>query len=390
MAIEFRVPELGENVEAATVAKLLIAAGDTVAPGQAVAELETDKAVVEVPSDVAGTVEAVLVSVGDQVKAGQALLTLKAAAGPSPKPPPPPLPAAPAARRVARESGVDLETVPGSGPGGRIGTDDVKAAARPARAARQPAGAVPEAGAATALPDLSRWGKVERVPMTTIRRLTAERMVRSWSDIPHVTQFAQADVTEIEKLRHRYQPDAARAGGHLTLTAVLIKTVAAALKSHPNFNVSVDMERRELVQRRYYSVGIAMDTERGLVVPVIRAADTMNLIELSVELSRLTAKSWEGTLTADELQGGCITISNAGALGGDTFTPIINWPEAAILGIGRAQIAPRYENGAFQPRQMLPLSLAFDHRANDGAAGVRFLRWIVEALETPVKLLWEG
>lgn len=445
MGKEFKVPELGEGVASATVAKLLVAKGDTIRPEQSVVELETDKAVLEVPSDTEGTVDELLVKEGDEVKVGQSLFTLDSAGDdnrdsdsvspadtpaedaepaaetgasetePSPpshaqrpvkqrpkkapaaqaaastpaktEPTSPVVPAAPSVRRFAREIGIDIAVVAGSGPTGRISIEDVKAHARAQAAGSRPAAPL---DAPLALPDFAAWGPVEREPMTRVRRVTAERMSRAWSLIPHVTQFGQADVTEMERLRQQYKQDAEKAGGRLTLMVILIKTVAGALKAFPRFNAALDLDSHELVFRKYYHVGVAMDTDRGLLVPVIRDVDRKNVIELSVELARITDKAREGKLSVDDLRGGCFTISNAGALGGDVFTPIVNWPEAAILGMARTRTEAVYRDGVLAPRPMLPLALSYDHRIIDGADGVRFMQWIVEALEEPVKLLWEG
>ena len=306
------------------------------------------------------------------------------AAPPSPEPAEPQGPAvaaAPSIRRLARELGIDIRRVHGTGPAGRISTDDVQAFVRGALAA-------PQAGAAAsaALPELSKWGEVERKPMSNIRRKTAEHLSHAWSVIPHVTQHDRADITALEALRKQYAPQAEKAGGKLTMTAIALKIVAAALRKFPNFNSSLDVARGELVYRKSVHVGVAADTERGLLVPVIRDVDRKGIFELSTELAKLSEKARAGKLSLDEMQGGGFTITNLGGIGGTAFTPIVNWPEVAILGISRASHEPVYINQQFEPRLMLPLSLSYDHRVIDGADAARFLRWVAEAFEQPFML----
>ena len=453
VSVEFKLPELGENIEAGDVVRVLVSAGDVVAAEQAVIELETDKATIEVPSPAAGTVESVAVRAGDRVAVGQLVLTLAETAdgGAStgtatattpvtrvPTPPgrsearaerrqgkglrsdrvpeespvastrgevvairptlppaaterPPGAPAAPAApsvRRLAREIGVDIDQVRGTGPGGRISAADVKAFSRSlvqAGRARSSAGT-----ARPPLPDLARWGEIEREPMSGIRRKTASHLSAAWTTIPHVTQHDAADVTDLEALRARFADAVEAKGGKLTVTAIAIKVVASALRVFPQFNASVDLDSEEIVRKHYVHVGVAVDTQRGLLVPVIRDADRKNIAELSVELGALAERARAGTLTLDEMSGGCFTITNLGGIGGSFFTPIVNWPEVAILGISRAATEPVYVGGDLRPRLRLPLSLSYDHRVIDGADGIRFLRWVVEALEQPFLLSLEG
>jgi pyruvate dehydrogenase E2 component (dihydrolipoamide acetyltransferase) len=296
----------------------------------------------------------------------------------------PQAPAAPSVRRMAREVGVDINDVPGTGPGGRISIDDVKA-----HVSRLVSGAS-AAGTAPPLGDFSRWGEVDRQPMRGIRRKTAEHLALAWATIPHVTQHDVADITALEEFRHRYAKEAEAAGGNLTVTAVLVKTVAAALRKFPQFNASVDMASHEIVYKKYVNIGIAVDTDRGLLVPVIRDADAKNVTDISVSLVQLSEKARQGKLSLDEMQGGCFSISNLGGIGGTAFTPIVNAPEVAILGVSRARMEPVYREDQFVPRLMLPLSLSYDHRVIDGADGIRFLRWIVEALEQPFLLALQG
>jgi pyruvate dehydrogenase E2 component (dihydrolipoamide acetyltransferase) len=242
------------------------------------------------------------------------------------------------------------------------------------------------------LPDFSRWGDIERQPMRAVRRKTATHLAAAWAAIPHVTQHDHADVTHLEELRKRHAPKAEAAGGALTVTAIALKIVASALRAFPQFNASIDLEAGEIIMKKYVHIGVAVDTDRGLLVPVMRNADTKNILQLSVELAQLSEKARTRKLSLEEMQGGCFSISNLGGLGGTAFTPIVNLPEVAILGISRARFEPVYQKdaGAFVPRLMLPLSLSYDHRVIDGADGVRFLRWIVEAFEQPFLLALHG
>jgi len=460
MAIEFRLPDLGENIEAGEVLNVLVSAGQILSEDEPVIELETDKAVIEVPSSVAGKIVSVHVGKGDRAAVGQTILTLepdigetaKAPEASRPDPPAPAatdttpsavtpaaarpdvsrsdgsgdggeaddgessaaateppaptavggpvartavssspasqVPAAPTVRRLAREIGVDITHVKGSGPGGRVSEDDVKAHAK---ALNEAAAGTAGGGIAVApLPDLSKWGEVTREPFSNVRRLTAAHMANAWSTSPHVTQFDKADVTQLEVWRKAWAGKAEKAGGKLTPTAIILKVVAAALGKFPQFNASIDMARSEVVYKKYRHIGIAVDTPRGLLVPVVRDVNTKNAIELSVELSGLAERTRTGKIAIEEMQGGCFTISNLGGIGGTNFTPIVNAPEAAILGVARSQQEPVLVDGEFQPRLMMPLSLSYDHRLIDGADGARFLRWICEALENPFLILLEG
>jgi pyruvate dehydrogenase E2 component (dihydrolipoamide acetyltransferase) len=302
-----------------------------------------------------------------------------AAAAEAPPPEGTPVPAAPSVRRVARELGIDIRRVKGSGPAGRISEADVKAYVR----GRTSRGAA--AVAAAPLPDLSRWGDVERQPMSNVRRKTAEHLAAAWV-APHVTQHDKADITALEELRKRYATRAEAAGGKLTITAIAVKVVAEAVKRFPQFNAALDLEREEIVYRKYVNVGVAVDTERGLLVPVIRDADRKTIIELSVEVANAARKARDRKLGPDDMAGGGISITNLGGIGGTSFTPIINAPEGAILGMSRSEMQPVWTGGAFEPRLMLPLSLSYDHRLIDGADAARFLRWICDAFEQPLLL----
>lgn len=296
------------------------------------------------------------------------------------------IPAAPSVRRLARELGVDLSSLKGSGPGGRIGFADVKSAVQKAPASVGIANGVP----AIPLPDFAKWGNIERKPLSGIRRATAEQMARSWSSIPHVTQFDKADITELEKLRKQYGKQAESAGAKLTVTAIILKVVAGALKKFPQFNSSLDIAGNEQIFKSYYNIGVAVDTERGLMVPVVRNVDTKNIVEIAVELNQIAERARGKKTTLEEMQGGTFTITNLGGIGGTAFTPIVNAPEVAILGLSRGGLEPVWNGQSFEPRLMLPLSLSYDHRVIDGADGARFLRWICNALEQPFLMSLEG
>ena len=428
-SVKFNMPDLGENVENGDIVGVLVSVGDTVREDQPVIELETDKAVIEVPSSLGGTVEAIHVKEGDNAAVGQLLLTIKTATSaaakpavekpaadttrPSPQAPAPPqaestssppaqaltptsqpsappttsVPAAPSVRRLAREIGVDITQVEGHGPGGRISSKDVKTHSKQLHQTRA---ASPSVAAAAPLPDFSQWGDIERESMSKVRQITAERLSQAWSTIPMVTQFDKADVSELELWRKEHGKRAEAAGGKLTPTAILIKVLGAALKVFPQFNASIDMASNEVIYKKYCHIGIAVDTPHGLMVPVVRDVDQKNIIELSVELSDMAQKTRDRKITPADMQGGSMTISNVGVMGGTAFTPIVNPPEVAILGVARSSVEAVYIDGHFQPRTMMPMSLSYDHRLIDGADGARFLRWICDALNNPFVVLLEG
>jgi pyruvate dehydrogenase E2 component (dihydrolipoamide acetyltransferase) len=303
-----------------------------------------------------------------------------------------PAPAAPHVRRLAREVGVDIYDVKGSGPGGRISEDDVKALAK---ALLTSAAAAAQSGqgrqfAQPQLPDFTKFGKVERVSMRGVRRKTAQHLWEAWTTIPHVTQQDKADITELEHLRARFAPKAEEAGGKMTVTAIALKVCASALKVFPQFNASIDMSTEEIVYKQYINVGVAVDTDRGLLVPVLHDVDKKNIVELAAELTQLSKKAKDKKLTPAEMEGGTFTITNLGGIGGTGFSPIVNFPEVAILGLSRSSMEPVWMNGKFEPRQVLPLSLSYDHRLIDGADAARFLRWIAEAFEQPFLLSVQG
>ena len=323
---------------------------------------------------------------GEVVEISRGARPAPAAAQPSAETPSegPPPPAAPSVRRLARELGVDISLISGTGQGGRISLDDVQAYVRAAMAGGAPAHA---AGAAVPLPDFNKWGEVERKPMSNIRRKTSEHLSHAWVTIPHVTQHDKADITALEALRKQYGPQAEKAGGKLTVTAIALKIVAGAIRRFPQFNSSLDSSRGEIVLKKSIHVGVAVDTERGLLVPVIRDVDRKGVLELSVELATASEKARAGKLTLDDMQGGGFTITNLGGIGGTSFTPIVNWPEVAILGVSRGAQEPVWNGSSFEPKLMLPLSLSYDHRVIDGADAARFLRWVAEAFEQPLVMV---
>jgi pyruvate dehydrogenase E2 component (dihydrolipoamide acetyltransferase) len=302
-----------------------------------------------------------------------------------------PVPAAPHVRRLARELGVDIHDVKGSGPGGRISKDDVKAHTKAVLvSATAAAQSRPAQLAEPELPDFSKWGKIERVSMRGVRRKTAEHLRQAWNTIPHVTQQDHSDITELEQLRARFAPRAEEVGGKMTVTAIALKVCASALKVFPQFNASIDMAKEEIVYKQYINIGVAVDTDRGLLVPVLRDVDKKNIVELAAELTQFSKKARDKKLTAADMEGGTFTITNLGGIGGTGFSPIVNHPEVAILGLSRSSTQPVWIDGKFVPRLVLPLSLSYDHRLIDGADAARFLRWIAEAFEQPFLLSVQG
>ncbi len=427
MPQEFKLPDLGENITAADVLNVLVKVGDEIAVDQPVLEIETDKATIEVPSSVAGKVTKIHVAPGKKAKVGEVVLTLEGSAAKKPEAAPPPpekkpepapavkaapaaapvaappktngtsrpatppgrmAPASPTVRRLAREIGVDINVVKGSGPAGRISHDDVKVAARKQLRGGGGGGGV-SVVQAPPLPDFSKFGTVEREAMNNVRKATARQMGVAWSTVPMVTQFDKADITDLEVLRAQLQK---RSQAKLTVTAILLKIVASALKKFPKFNASLDLAKEEVVFKKYFHVGVAVDTERGLVVPVIRDVDRKNALELATELGTISEKARARKLSPDDMSGACFTISNLGGIGGTSFTPIVNPPEVGILGVARSSMEPFWfaNEGQFRPRNILPLTLSYDHRLIDGADGARFLRWICQALENPGLLAFEG
>ena len=460
---DFALPNLGENISEADVLKILVSEGDVITIDQPLLEIETEKATLDVPSELAGRVTKIHVAAGDVIKPGQLLLSVEGGAAASPPAPaaaaapaapapaeaapapaaaapepvaapvaPAPVAAAPAApappapapanlgrvpsvgtsdattappadmpvfaspstRHFAREVGIDLRNIVGTGPAGRITEDDVKRHAREqtsrpiiVQMSSEPTSAAVERAP---LPDFAQWGEVTREPLSRLRRTVVRNMAQSWSEIPHVHLYHHADITAMEELRQRYKERATAAGGNLTISVMILKVVAAALRAHPRINATIDTETNELILKKYIHLGVAVDTERGLVVPKIENADQKNIIELSVELNEIAGRARENQLTIDEQRGSTFTVTNLGSLGTGYFDPIINWPEIAILGLGRAETVPVWENGEWKPQLRMPLSFGMDHRIIDGADGARFMSWIVNAIKDPMIMALEG
>ncbi|MFW6245881.1 MAG: 2-oxo acid dehydrogenase subunit E2 [Tangfeifania sp.] len=447
MKKEIKIPDIAENVETGLIAGILVSKGDKVEEDQSVVEIETDKATTDIPSPYAGVVDEIKVKEGDEVKVNQVIMIIeveeegegeeekdedkekeeekkekdteqeekeekkeqKEEEGEDKEEPAEKkeeeakekkqakaekekedtekdlsdVPASPSVRRLAREMDVDITKVKGSGPGNRISAEDVKHyAEEPETAPAEKAGTK-----AIELPDFSQWGTTSREPMTTIRKITSKNVQQSWQAIPHVTQFDEADITELENFRKKYQSKAEKAGGKLTVTAILLKIAGFALQKFPRFNASIDAENEELVYKHYFNVGIAADTPKGLLVPVVRDVNSKSLIDLSVELTELAQKARDKKIAPEEMQGGNFTISNLGGIGGTAFTPIILPPQLAILGVARSEYKPVYVNGELEKRLIIPLSLSYDHRVIDGADGARFLRWICDVIEDPYAIL---
>jgi pyruvate dehydrogenase E2 component (dihydrolipoamide acetyltransferase) len=439
MARSFKLPDLGEGIHEGEVIAVLVKVGDAVEEGDPILEVETDKASVEIPSPFTGTVQEIMVKAGDVVKVGNLLMTFsddaigekkeaekekretpsekkKKTAEPAEKilrQPEEnqttgtmernkgPVPASPATRRLARELGVDLRVVTPTGPAGLVTSEDVRAFASKEKRGEgapeePPAGAEPfvVAGAAPpGLPDFTKWGSVERLPLRSIRKATARQMALAWSQIPHVSSQDDIDVTRLEALRRRNKQAVEKQGGRLTLTVFAVKAAAAALRQFPQFNVSLDVAKGEIVRKHYRHVGVATDTGEGLVVPVLRNADRKSITELAVELRELVERTRARKVDLEELQGGTFTITNIGAAGGrGHFSPIINYPEAAILGMGAARLKPvigktETESTQIVARMILPVVLAIDHRVLDGIDAARFLEFFRTALENPEKML---
>lgn len=480
MPIEFKLPELGENIDAADVVNVMVKPGDTIAKDQPVLELETEKAVLELPCPYAGRIEKINVKVGDHIPVGSAVLTIEpseegAAATPAPAPaekpaevqtqqeqgrpdvaeamrteqrraenhrqdegagitPPPqptraappreqrsasealtqapraeapqqvppesrglaakepreqrpPAPASPAIRRLARELGVDLAQVKGTGPAGRITEDDLHAHVRTLAAAPKGGAAALEA---PPLPDFEQWGPVDRQPISNIRRKTAETMTVAWRMVPQVTQYDLCDITDLEAQRKRYMQGKGEKSPKITVTAILLKAVVAALREFPKFNASLDLQAGQIVYKKYFHIGVAVDTENGLLVPVIRDVDRKSVVQLAKELDDVAKKARERKLGLEEMRGSCFTITNLGGIGGTAFSPIVYWPEVAILGVARARQEEVIRDDRSEIRLMLPLCLSYDHRIIDGADGARFTRRLAAILSDPLTLFMES
>lgn len=412
--MDLKLPKLGEGADSGVVVSILVKEGDEVQAGQTVIELENEKAVAPIPATASGRVARLRVKEGDKISVGQTILTLEGDDAPAAKEPalaearpkaakpevedgdedevPAELPAdvevaaAPSLRKLARDIGLDLRKVRGSARGGRIVLEDVRAyvqrleklaaqargkATAPAEAPKPVAGSI----------DFSQWGPVTKKPLTQLRKVIARRMAASWHAVPRVTQFDEADITRLMELRKQHAAAYEAKGARLTLTPFVMKAVVAALKAHPVFNASLDEAAGELVLKEHYHLGIAVDTDAGLIVPVIRDADKKSLLDLARELDDLAKRTRERKISADEMKGGTFTISNQGAVGGAHFTPIINLPEVAILGLGRGAPKPAVRDGQIVARTLLPLTVAYDHRVIDGGTAARFTVDLVKALE---------
>lgn len=471
MATAFKLPDPGEGIHEAEIVEVCVAVGDKVREGDILLQIETDKAAVEVPSPFTGAIEAIRVQTGDIVQVGEELIIFgdaTQAASESAKPPETdkkadapqreeaaleqpapgeeperdkiagdgrsafiaerdegaataadktptgrPIPASPATRRLARELGVRLHDMNGSGPGGRVTAEDVRAfatqtateststsapheempaEATPAKTEEQPPTRPrPLTVEAPLLPDFSRWGPVKTIPLRSVRRATAKHIALAWSQIPHVMHQDVADITELERFRQRHCAEIEARGGKLSLTVLVMQAAVAALKQFPRFNASLDPESGQLILKQYYHIGVAVDTERGLLVPVVRDVDRKSIAELAVALAELVAQARQGQLEREALQGGTFTLTNPGSIGGTAATPIINYPEVAILGLTRTRLEPVVQGDLDQfiiePRLRLPLHLTFDHRVNDGADAARFVRTIIDMLADPESLM---
>jgi len=425
MSRSFKLPDLGEGIHEGEVLSVPVTVAQEVKEGDIILEVETDKAAVEIPSPYTGSVQEIFVKPGDVVNVGDVMMTFSGgdeaqtveAQKQTDGPAPPvadasavaqpaaatgtgPVPASPATRRLARELEVDLHLVSPTGPAGLVTAEDVRAFSAQgsggpkdaAAAPGLPAEARPAVATETELPDFAKWGSVERIPFRSIRRATARQMSQAWSQIPHVNSQDVVDVTKLEAFRQKHKAEVARFGGKLTLTVFALKAIAAALKTYPNFNATLDTANSEIIIKHYYNIGVAVNTDSGLIVPVVRDVDRKSIRELAVELNDLVQRTRERKTPVEEMQGGTFTITNAGAMGGGFFAPIINYPEVAILGMGQARMQPvvrEKEKGNFVivPRLMMPVALCIDHRVLDGADAIRFLRVLVDTLEDPDELL---
>jgi pyruvate dehydrogenase E2 component (dihydrolipoamide acetyltransferase) len=451
MVQEVKLPEISENVDSGEVIQLLVSEGDRIEKDQPVVELETDKAAFEVPSTAAGAVKEIAVAEGDVVNVGQLLIKVEtegeqgaeaaekaqaeagqeeAAAEKAEQTEPQAekrkketedkdrekaggetegekdrtspkrvvahrgqkevAPASPSVRRLARELGIEINSVAGSGPGGRISREDVKGETKRIVEGRGPTASAVQ-GVQPQLPDFSKWGPVDLQPMSKVRRITAGNTSAAWRAVPHVTQFDRADLRMLNEFRQSRKQQVAEAGGRLTVTAVLLKILASALKVFPRFNASLDMANERIIYKRYYHLGVAVDTDRGLLVPVIRDVDRKDITQVSKELTELAERARDKKIEPQELEGATFTLSNLGGIGGTNFTPIVYHPQVAILGTARAyrELAMNGD-GSVTAKTVLPLALSYDHRIIDGADGARFLRWIADALENPLLIVMEG
>lgn len=418
--IQVKIPFLAEGVESGVVVSILVKEGAPVKKDDTLLELETNKATAPIPSPANGTVKQILVKEGMEVSVGQLVITL-AESGDVPKevqaalakatktagsvyketpvsaqtsdvgqyhyesktgfPPP----ASPTVRRMAQQFGIDLTRVKGSAHGGRITVEDVKSYLRNLQVLASGAKSAPARPAsAVAKPisiDFSKWGPVTKKALSPLRKTVAQKMHEAWSAIPHVTQFDEADITDLLTYRKKYSSDYEEKGAKLTVTGIILKGLVSLLKKYPQFNSSLDEVTNELVEKQYYHFGVAVDTKQGLIVPVLRDIDKKDLFQISVELAQLAEKARQRKLSMDEMQGGTFTVSNLGSIGGSHFTPIVNRPEVAILGLGRGVLKPVVKNGKVEVRSIIPVCLSYDHRVIDGADGARFIQSLVQLFE---------
>lgn len=436
MAIEFKLPEVSDGVKTVDIAEIKVKPGDVITAGQVVMDLETEKAVVELECPHAGTVTQVHVAAGQSVAVGSPLLSIETdssvappsggtAASPAavtaapakaaaavaqpvapltlkPEAPPksgttsvvategrPPAPAGPATRRLARDLGVDLHQVTGSGPGGRITQEDVQNYVKSileGRAAAPGVGVV----ATPALPDFSQFGTVERKPQNKLGKVAAANLSLAWQTIPHVTQHDLIDITELEEARKRFGETLGKNKPKVTMTAIVMKALVPVLKAFPHVNASYDAAKGEIIYKQYYHIGCAVDTPHGLLVPVVRDVDKKSIIQVAGELMDLAERARDRKLDAKEMQGASFTVTNLGGIGGTAFTPIVNWPEVAILGISRSRTELKLHGGAVVERLMLPLSFSYDHRVINGADGARFIAKLGSMLNDFFALLAEA
>lgn len=438
---QFLIPNLGENISSAEVLKILVQVGDKIEKEQSILEISSDKATLEVPSDISGTITDIKVKEGDSVKEGTVVLEVDSVTSTTKSSKPSAskstetktqdkvvtadsskeeikqdvekkqvsnaevktgttqrakdvAPAAPSVRRFAREIGIDIQQVPGTGQGGRISIEDVKNYSKALNKGliepQNSTGSIGLSGYTETLPDFSKWGDIKKEQMNNVRFKTAQHLSYAWNTIPHVTNFDKVDITDLEKLRKEYGKKVEAAGGKLTMTSILLKIIAAALKVFPKFGASIDLNKKEIIYKNYVHLGVAVDTDRGLLVPVIRDADKKNITQISVEVSQLAQKARDKKLSLDDMQGAVFTISNLGGIGGVGFTPVVNSPEVAILGVSQSSYEPVYIDGNFVPRLIMPLSLSYDHRLIDGADAARFMKWLKEAIENPFLIILEG
>lgn len=461
MSEDIKLPALGEGIESGDVAKIHVQEGSEVKVDTVLLELETEKALLELPSPVAGRITAVKIAEGDTIKVGQSLFDVdtdgsgggskqekaddKKKGEPETEPAEKkekdtaekkepekkaskekdtapekapsqtredsaeqkktkekeesstdalkepqaeslPVPAGPGARRLARELGVDLRQVAGSARGGRITLDDIKAYTKKKMTAPSTGPAVqPEP-----LPDFTQWGKVETKPMGSLRGKIASNLTRAWNAVPLVTQFDEADITDLEALRKSQAEFIKKMGGKLTVTVLVLEALVAALREHPQFNASIDLNEGIIHYKKYYNIGVAVDTPSGLIVPVIKNVDQKSVAELAVELTELSERARNRKVSLDELRGGNISVSNLGGIGGTGFTPLVLPPEVAVVGLSRTRMQPVYKDGKFQPRLILPFCVSYDHKLIDGADAARFARTLAERLENFTGTLLQG